>query len=281
MTTNTFNQIVALALQEDIGSGDLTANLIPATQQSCAKIITRQEAVLCGTQFVDAVYQQLRSMQNAPNNSVTVTWHAHDGDRIKPQQTLCTIEGTTRLILSGERSALNFLQTLSSTATLTERFVTQIAGTKAQLLDTRKTLPGLRDAQKYAVICGGGHNHRFGLYDAVLIKENHIAAHGSITKAVTAARAIYPHQTIEVEVQNLEELREALSLPIDRIMLDNFTLEQMRSAVAISCGKIKLEVSGNVTLDNIRAIAATGVDYISTGALTKTVIPIDFSLLST
>lgn len=332
-------EIVMLALREDIGNGDLTAQLIPAAQQSRATIIARQDAIVCGTELVNAVYQQLPTLLTVisttlapplsplppfPLTAVTITWHIQDGAAVTAGQPLCTLSGQTRQLLSGERCALNFLQTLSSTATLTKTYATAIAGTKAQLLDTRKTLPGMRRVQKYAVTCGDGHNHRFGLYDAILIKENHIAACGSITKAVTTAKDLYPNITIEVEVTNLKELHEALMLPIDRIMLDNFDIATIKAAIAmrdnanninaanlnedISVRSIKnmsareqyksesgwknaqdienknnkhiaLEVSGGVTLENIRAIAETGVDYISVGAITKTVIPIELSML--
>lgn len=266
-------KIVNLTLEEDIGSGDITAQLIPENQQDKAKIISKQPAIICGIQFVDTVYKQL-------DNRIAITWNVKDGDAISSQQTLCTLEGPTRSLLSGERCALNFLQTLSGTATLTAEFVAKIKNTKTKLLDTRKTLPGLRHAQKYAVVCGGGYNHRIGLYDAYLIKENHIAAcAGSITKAVTTARKNNPDKTIEVEVTNLIELQEALNLPVDRIMLDNFNLENTKTAVKIAAGRIPLEISGNVSLENVGALAATGVDYISVGALTKNVMAVDFSML--
>lgn len=266
-------KIVNLTLEEDIGSGDITAQLIPKNQQDKAKIISKQPAIICGIQFVDTVYKQL-------DNRIAITWNVKDGDAISSQQTLCTLEGPTRSLLSGERCALNFLQTLSGTATLTAEFVAKIKNTKTKLLDTRKTLPGLRHAQKYAVVCGGGYNHRIGLYDAYLIKENHIAAcAGSITKAVTTARKNNPDKTIEVEVTNLIELQEALNLPVDRIMLDNFNLENIKTAVKIAAGRIPLEISGNVSLENVGALAATGVDYISVGALTKNVMAVDFSML--
>lgn len=268
-------KIVNLSLEEDIGSGDITAQLIPENQQNKARIISKQPAIICGTQFVDAVYRQL-------DNHVAITWNVKDGDAISSQQTLCTLNGPTRSLLSGERCALNFLQTLSGTATLTAEFVTKIKNTKTKLLDTRKTLPGLRHAQKYAVVCGGGYNHRIGLYDAYLIKENHIAAcAGSITNAVTTAKKNNPDKPIEVEVTNLLELQEALKLPVDRIMLDNFNLENIKTAVKIAASRIPLEISGNVSLENIAILAATGVDYISVGALTKNVMAVDFSMLFT
>jgi len=283
MLTNTIHKIVDIALQEDIGSGDITASLIPSEQQDQANIITRQNAIVCGIQFVNAVYTIL---ENITNNKVKITWQVQDGDVVEPMQTLCTLTGSSRALLTGERCALNFLQTLSSTATLTNEFVMAVKGTNTKILDTRKTLPGLRNAQKYAVKCGGGYNHRFGLYDAILIKENHIMAnHGSITRAVTATRNNYPNVTIEVEVTNLEQLKEALALSINCIMLDNFNLTMIKDAVKIAASSghkghhTKLEASGNVNLTNVRAIAETGVDYISIGTITKTVIPIDFSML--
>lgn len=263
-------EIINLALAEDIGNGDITAELIPENQQSKAHIISQQPAVICGVNFVNAVYQKL-------DNSVVIEWQVKDGDEVFANQVLCRLQGRTRALLTGERTALNFLQTLSSTATLTRKFVTKIKGTKTQLLDTRKTLPGLRLAQKYAVLCGGGKNHRLGLYDAFLIKENHISACGSIAYSIHAARNF--HKPVEIEVKNLAELNEAITAPADLVMLDNFNLEDIRQAVAINQGRVKLEVSGGVNLENIRVIAECGVDYISVGALTKTVIPIELSLL--
>jgi nicotinate-nucleotide pyrophosphorylase (carboxylating) len=266
------HKIIALALEEDIGRKDITASLIPADDSITAYIICKQTAVICGTKFVDAVFAKV-------NPKIKISWYVKDGDLVKVKKILCKITGQTRSILAGERTALNFLQTLSSTATLTKAFVAKLKGTKAKLLDTRKTLPGLRQMQKYAVKCGGGHNHRFGLYDAILIKENHIAACGSITKAVTKAKKLYSKKTIEVEVQNLKELQEAIANKPDIIMLDNFTLKQIKEAVKIKRGKIKLELSGGVNLKNINKFAKTGVDYISVGVITKTVIPIELSLL--
>lgn len=268
-------EIIKLALFEDIGSGDLTASLIPAVQQDCAYIISRQEAILCGTTYVDEIYREI-------DPQIKISWQTHDGDKITAQQILCDIEGPTRSIVSGERCALNFLQILSSTATLTNKFVTQIKGTNTKLLDTRKTIPGLRAAQKYAVLCGGGENHRQGLFDAILIKENHIAACGSITNAVTQAKKNHPHKKIEVEVTNLVELQEALTLTLDQIMLDNFKVEDIKKAVNINSNNVnraKLEASGNINVKNIRAVAKTGVDYISVGAITKNIVAIDFSML--
>jgi len=264
--------IVSLALKEDLGSGDITAKLISPSSKSHARIISRQSATVCGVDFVTAVFARI-------DPKVKITWLVQDSDRVRAKQVLCELYGSTRSLLTGERAALNLLQTLSSTATLTHQFVSKIKGTKAKLLDTRKTLPGLRLAQKYAVKCGGGDNHRFGLYDAILIKENHVVGCGSITNAVKKARTLYPKKTVEVEVRNLQELREALAMSADIIMLDNFTLSKIREAVKINKGRAKLEVSGGVGLNNIRSFAKTGVDYISVGAITKTVMPVELSML--
>jgi len=272
MDKNYLKQLVATALAEDIGSGDLTASLIPKAALAKAKIISKQAFVICGKDFVTEVFRQLDQM-------VAIDWKINDGDLTRNNEVLCEISGPARSLLTGERTALNFLQTLSSTATLTQQFVKKISGTKTTLLDTRKTIPGLRIVQKYAVTCGGGKNHRFGLYDAILIKENHIAACGSITAAITEARKLYPDKKIEVEVQNLVELREAISANPNIIMLDNFDLANIQQAVTINAGKTKLEVSGEVSLDNILDIAKTGVDYISVGAITKTIIKIELSML--
>lgn len=267
-------EIVKLALMEDIGSGDITAALIPDDKQACAKIISRQPAVICGTKIVEDVFQQI-------DNKVEIDWKIKDGDSVSTDTTLCLLRGPARALLSGERTALNFLQTLSGTATLTRQFAAEIKHTKAQLLDTRKTIPGLREAQKHAVVCGGGKNHRHGLYDAILIKENHIAMSGdSVTNIVLAARDKYPDKTIEVEVKNLTELKEALNLPVDIIMLDNFTLQNIKEAVKLRADKnIKLEVSGGVNILTLKNIAETGVDFISVGILTKMIISVDLSLL--
>lgn len=265
---------VARALAEDIGSGDLTASLIPAGTRARATVISREPAVLCGRAWFDAVFRQLDS-------SIVVTWSAAEGDRVVANQVLCELSGPARTLLTGERTALNFLQTLSATATTTRRHVDAIAGTGTRVLDTRKTLPGLRLAQKYAVLCGGGVNHRIGLFDAVLVKENHIAAAGSISAAVAHARRVAGRAVVEVEVENLEELQQALATDIDRVLLDNFTLDLLREAVALTRRKstrIELEASGNVSLETIREIAATGVDYISIGGLTKHVQAVDLSM---
>ncbi|HOB60629.1 MAG TPA: carboxylating nicotinate-nucleotide diphosphorylase [Candidatus Competibacteraceae bacterium] len=265
------NPTVALALAEDIGSGDLTAALIPEQTQAEATVISRESAVLCGIAWFDAVFRQI-------DPRVSIDWQAADGDRIEPNQLLCTLHGPARALLSGERTALNFLQMLSSTATLARRFADTVAGTGATILDTRKTLPGLRLAQKYAVQCGGCRNHRIGLFDAVLIKENHIMAAGSIGNAIATARRLHPGVTVEVEVENLAELAEALAARPDIVMLDNFDLATMAEAVKITAKQVKLEASGNVNFATVRQIAETGVDYISIGGLTKDVRAVDLSM---
>lgn len=274
MNKKYLSQVVNLALTEDIGRHDLTSALIPHKAQARAHIISQQKAVICGIDFVTAVFRTL-------DPKIKIHWKVKDGAQVAPKKNLCTLVGSARSLLTGERTALNFLQTLSSTATLTAQFVAKLqkTTTKTKLLDTRKTLPALRLAQKYAVKCGGGHNHRFGLYDAILIKENHINACGSITKAVAIAKKLYPKKNIELEVRNLSELREALTTKAQTIMLDNFKLKTIRQAVKINRGKVKLEVSGGVDLNNIRSLATTGVDYISVGAITKTIIPIELSML--
>ncbi len=262
---------VRTALEEDLGTGDLTAQLIPTETLAEASLITREEAVICGRPWFDEVFAQLDS-------GVVVAWELAEGDRVTPGQVLCRLSGRARAILSGERTALNYLQTLSGTASLARRYAEAVAGTGARVLDTRKTLPGLRLPQKYAVRCGGGHNHRIGLFDAILIKENHIAAAGSITAALEAARTTAPGVDIEVEVENLEELREALAGGAKHILLDNFTLDGLREAVGLSAGAARLEASGGVNLSNIREIALTGVNDISVGGLTKDVRAIDLSM---
>jgi nicotinate-nucleotide pyrophosphorylase (carboxylating) len=265
---------VTAALREDIGSGDVTASLVPAQERARGHVVTREEAVLCGQAWANEVFRQL-------DESVKLLWQANDGDGLKAGQTVFEIEGPARPILTGERTALNFLQTLSATATETRRYVDAVAGTGCTILDTRKTLPGLRLAQKYAVRCGGGSNHRLGLYDRVLIKENHIATAGSITAAIAAARQAAPGIKIEVEVESLAELDEALAAAPDIVMLDDFTLDGMRVAVARNRAlstSVELEASGSVTLQTVRAIAETGVDYVSVGSLTKSVRAIDMSL---
>ena len=260
------------ALAEDIGRGDLTAALIPADSQVRANVVTRDDAVLCGTAWFDEVFRQL-------DERITITWHAQDGDRIGAGQTLCHLHGPARAVLSGERMALNFLQLLSGVATQTRRYVDAVHGTRATILDTRKTLPGLRKAQKYAVTCGGGKNHRLGLFDGVLIKENHILAAGSIAHAVQQAKTSTPQGIpIEIEVEDLQQLREALAAGADSLLLDNFDLDTLRKAVDYTRGRATLEASGGITLENVRAIAETGVDFISVGVLTKNVCSVDLSM---
>lgn len=265
------DEIVNQALLEDIGEGDLTASLIPEDSTSKTRVITREQAVICGTHWFDSVFRQV-------DERVKVTWKVQDGDLVEANQELCVLEGPTRPILTGERSALNFLQTLSGTATLAYHYSQALEGTGTKLLDTRKTVPGLREAQKYAVRIGGGQNHRLGLFDGILLKENHIAAAGSITQAVQEAKARYPEILVEVEVENFEQLKEAIEAGSDIIMLDNFTNEQMKEAVKITAGRTRLEASGGYDKDSLREAALTGVDYISVGALTKHVNAIDLSM---
>lgn len=262
---------VRAALAEDIGSGDLTAALIPVDAEASAYVISREDAVICGVEWVNEVFRQL-------DTRVQVEWLVKDGDHVVPDQRLFTLHGTARALLTGERTALNFLQTLSGTATEAKRWADAVAGLAVKILDTRKTLPGLRVAQKYAVKCGGCDNHRYGLYDAVLIKENHIMAAGSITAAVAKVRPYAAGKTIEVEVESLDELQQALAAEADIIMLDNFSHDDICQAVSLAQGRAKLEVSGNVELESVRFLAETGVDFISTGALTKHVRAIDLSM---
>ena len=268
-------ETVRRALAEDIGSGDITAALIPETAWCDATVISREEAVVCGVAWFDAVFQQLDS-------TIQVIWQVKDGEAVRTNQTLCTLHGSARPLLSGERAALNFLQTLSGTATTARRYADAVHGIPVRILDTRKTLPGLRTAQKYAVRCGGCHNHRHGLYDGILIKENHILAAGSITRAVAAARDLMRDVRrdlpVEVEVETLGEVREALNAGADILLLDNFNLEQARAAVVLNKGQAKLEMSGGVNLNNLRIVAETGVDFISIGALTKNIQAIDLSM---
>ncbi|MBW9430303.1 carboxylating nicotinate-nucleotide diphosphorylase [Atlantibacter hermannii] len=269
-------QIIAAALREDLGgeidaNNDITAQLLPEGQQSHAVVITREAGVFCGKRWVEEVFIQL-------GGDVKVTWHVKDGDSLKPDQPLFELQGPSRILLTGERTALNFVQTLSGVASLVRSYVNLLEGTHTQLLDTRKTLPGLRTALKYAVLCGGGNNHRLGLSDAFLIKENHIIASGSVRKAVEKAFWLHPDVPVEVEVESLDELDDALKAGADIIMLDNFTLEDMREAVKRTDGQARLEVSGNVTKETLRAFAETGVDFISVGALTKHVQALDLSM---
>ncbi len=265
---------VDAALREDIGSGDVSAALVPAGQRVRGSIVTREAAILCGRAWADETFRRL-------DPQVRLGWHAADGARLAADQVIFEIEGPARAVLTGERNALNFLQLLSGTATATRRLVDAVAGTPCRILDTRKTLPGLRTAQKYAVRCGGGDNHRMGLYDRVLIKENHIAAAGSLTGAIEAARRSAPELTVEVEVESSAELQEALDAKPDIIMLDDFSLAALQAAVKLNQARgrpVKLEASGSVSLETVRAIAATGVDYISVGALTKHVRAVDLSM---
>lgn len=259
------------ALEEDLGSGDITAQLIDARQIRKARVISREAAVVCGHHWFDAVFRLI-------DDSIDIRWDVHDGDMIAADQLLCTLKGPARALLSGERAALNFLQTLSGTATLAQQYAAQVKGMKTRILDTRKTIPGLRRAQKYAVRCGGCHNHRMGLYDAFLIKENHIAAAGSIAAAVNNARALRHELPVEVEVENQAQLQQALDAGADRILLDNFSVNAIRAAVELVGGKTELEASGGITLDNVRDYAATGVDFISIGALTKDLRAVDLSM---
>ncbi|MCG7533251.1 carboxylating nicotinate-nucleotide diphosphorylase [Psychrobium sp. MM17-31] len=267
---------VTQALNEDLGNlnyteGDITANLIPEDSQSQATIITRDEAIFCGKAWADEVFKQL-------GDCVTIDWIVEDGDKVTQNQVLCKLSGPTRVLLTGERSALNFIQMLSGTATTANKYVELIKHTNTKLLDTRKTIPGQRNAQKYAVTCGGGNNHRIGLFDAYLIKENHIMGCGGIDNAIKQARDLYPIKTVEVEVETLDELQVALAAGADIIMIDNFTVDMMKQAVEITDGRAKLEVSGNVNDNTIATYAETGVDYVSVGALTKHVQAIDLSM---
>ncbi|HVY80692.1 MAG TPA: carboxylating nicotinate-nucleotide diphosphorylase [Steroidobacteraceae bacterium] len=265
---------VRAALREDVGTGDVTANLVPAAQRAHGRVVTRENAILCGQAWVDETFRQL-------DPTIRLDWLARDGDRIAAEQKLFEISGPARPILTGERTALNFLQLLSATATEARRYVDAVAGTGATILDTRKTLPGLRTAQKYAVQCGGAANHRMGLYDMVLIKENHIATAGSIAAAIEAAHRTARGVKVEVEVESLAEFDEALAARADIVMLDEFTLADMRTAVGINRERgrpVQIEASGSVTLQTVRDIALTGVDFISVGGLTKHVRAVDLSL---
>lgn len=267
---------VKAALAEDLGLGfaspaDLTAMLIPADRQSSGKIITREECVFCGKAWVEETFNQL-------GGDINITWFVNDGDSLSANQTICEFTGNSRLLLTGERTALNFVQLLSGTATTVRTYVNALAGSQTQLLDTRKTIPGLRTAQKYAVKCGGGANHRIGLFDAFLIKENHIAACGTITDAVAKAKELAPGKPVEVEVETLTELTQALDAGADIIMLDNFSIPDIQQAIAITERRAKLEVSGNMSIETIADYAATNVDFISVGALTKHIKAVDLSM---
>ena len=269
-------RIVSDALKEDLGgkldaSLDITAQLIPAEQTSVATVITREDCVFCGTECVNEVFRQL-------GGNVEITWHAKEGDRVAPNGKLFTVSGPSREILTAERTCLNFVQTLSGVATEVSKYAAKLEGSQCRLLDTRKTIPGLRNLLKYAVTVGGGHNHRIGLFDAYLIKENHIMACGGIENVVAEARRLNPGKKVEVEVENLEELKTAMNVGADIVMLDNFELPMMYEAAKINAGKLKLEISGNVNLDTIRTYADTGVDFISVGAITKNVRAVDLSM---
>lgn len=257
-------------LDEDIGSGDITAAIIPEAMTAEAEVVTREDMVLCGQAWFNAVFKALDA-------NVNIDWLAAEGDAIRKNTLLCKLNGSARALLTGERTALNLLQTLSATATVARQYADAVSGTGCKVLDTRKTIPGLRDAQKYAVACGGCCNHRIGLYDGVLIKENHIIAAGSIANAIRSAREL-TSVPVEVEVESLQEFREAIGAKPDRIMLDNFSHEDMIAAVKLNAGTVELEASGNIDLDNIRAVAETGVDFISIGALTKHVRAVDLSM---
>lgn len=261
---------VMLALREDVGNGDLTAQLLPAGRLAKASIVAREKAVLCGTAWADEVFHQI-------DPGVRLQWQVADADQLAPGQVLCDLEGDARSLLTGERSALNFLQTLSGTATRAAAYVEAVEGTGARILDTRKTIPGLRLAQKYAVTCGGASNHRIGLFDAILIKENHIAAAGSIDAALRAAHSVAGVE-IEIEVESLEQLSEALQAGATRVLLDNFSVEQLVAAVGLNAGRARLEASGGVNLASVRKIAETGVDDVSVGDLTKDVQAVDLSM---
>jgi nicotinate-nucleotide pyrophosphorylase (carboxylating) len=270
-TPDDLQRQVDAAIAEDLGEGDITADLIPANVRARGRIITREAAVLCGAPWADAVFRAI-------DPEIRVRWLVDEGAAIEADQPLCELDGPARGLLTAERTALNFLQTLSATATETREHVAIVAGTGATILDTRKTLPGLRTAQKYAVRCGGGENHRTGLFDGILIKENHIAACGGIDRAVYAARAAHPGVPIEVEVETRDELEQGLAAAADILMLDNFSLVMLREAVEITAGRAKLEASGGLDRDSLRAVAETGVDYISIGGLTKHVKAVDLSM---
>ncbi|MDG5498821.1 carboxylating nicotinate-nucleotide diphosphorylase [Marinobacter sp. BGYM27] len=262
---------VSRSLDEDIGTGDITAQLIPEDKRASGRVITREHAVIAGQEWVNEVFRQV-------DPTITLEWQCSDGDIVKPDQVLFTFHGSARSLLTAERSALNWLQTLSGVATRCHHYASKVAHTNVQLLDTRKTLPGLRLAQKYAVTCGGCHNHRIGLYDAFLIKENHIAASGGILNAITAAHRIAPGKPVEIETENLQEFREALNAGADIIMLDEFSLADMATAVRENAGRAKIEASGGINEDTLVPIAETGVDYISLGTLTKDIRATDLSL---
>lgn len=272
MSSHDIENAVRETLAEDVGTGDLTASLIDAGRLVEAKVISRQQAILCGCAWFSEVFRQL-------DPAIDLDWQATDGDQINPDQSICFLRGRAQPILTGERSALNWLQTLSGTATVARQYADRVSGTQAKVLDTRKTLPGLRMAQKYAVRCGGGYNHRVGLFDGILIKENHLRSGDSIASVLKRAIGQAPQGVfIEIEVDNVEQLKAALEAGAKRVLLDNFSLEETRRAVEINQRRAELEASGNITLENIHAVAATGVDYISIGALTKHVTAVDLSM---
>lgn len=264
--------LIEQAISEDLGSGDITASLLDDSITASAKLLVKEQAVLCGTAWFDHVFKHIDS-------SVVLNWRYKDGDKLDSHQIVCEISGNAKAILTAERTALNFLQTLSGTATITSDMAEVLQGTSCRLLDTRKTLPGYRLAQKYAVRCGGGFNHRIGLYDAYLIKENHIRSSGGITAVIEKARKQNPDKTLEIEVESINELKEAIEAGADIVMLDNFSLVDIQQAVELNQNQVKLEISGNVEKSHLKQLAQTGVDYISSGALTKHIRAIDFSLL--
>lgn len=286
--SNDISHTVAFALQEDLNhEQDITAELIPAEEQAIANVISREECIICGVEWVNEVFKQLDVTYGFTGEQATqITWFVNDGEHVSANSTLFELKGNARLLLTGERSALNFLQTLSGTATLTSTYVKALAGTNTKLLDTRKTLPGLRTAQKYATTCGGGLNHRIGLYDAYLIKENHVAACGGIAKSIETAKTNHPDKKVEVEVESLKELEQALKAQADIIMLDNFDHNMIEQAIALrselnvnkGAAQSKFEVSGNMTLSTLKSYAIEGVDFISVGAITKDVKAIDLSM---
>ena len=259
------------ALKEDIGEGDITAELIPYDNISLATVISREDCIFCGVSWVEETYRQI-------DEQIVIDWAVEDGDKVKADQIICTLSGSSQSIVSGERVALNFAQTLSATATLSARYAKELKDTNTKVLDTRKTIPGLRMAQKYAVSCGGCENHRIGLFDAFLIKENHINACDGIKNAVEKAHFSNPDLNVQVEIENLDELQQAIDAGADRVLIDNFDIETLKTAVEICRGKLTSEASGNITLKNIRDVAETGVEYISTGALTKDIKAIDLSM---
>ena len=271
MTQHSIIEQIEQFLEEDIGSGDITAALIPEASRGKAQVVSRETAILCGSAWFDAIFAEL-------DPDVRVSWHTQDGERLEPGAVVCRLEGRARSLLTGERAALNVLQTLSGTATLARRYADAVTGLPVRILDTRKTLPGLRIAQKYAVRTGGCHNHRTGLYDGILIKENHIAAAGSVKAAVAAARELATGLPLEIEVERLEQIPEALAAGADILLLDNFDLDQLRAAVTLNRGQARLEASGGVSLEKLREIATTGVDAISVGALTKNLQAVDLSM---